>query len=169
MEVIRHHVTFEWTQRDLSTDSRDAVEDTFMTPPVLELIKAEPHTAGRPSRATTEDFYLCGEKGRIPHRALSSYRRFFSVPKETKRSQRSQDTEVMSPTVAVVLGSFCLERWFPPCRKRKKTPSRMGRKRESWNNYVRLFDLLVMQEEACPRLTPSMSSVSCWLASGLVY
>lgn len=30
----------------------------------------------------------------------------------------------------------------------------MGRKRESWNNYVRLFDLLVMQEEACPRLTP---------------
>lgn len=51
------------------------------------------------------------------------------------------------------LWSSVLSVWIhalPLCRKRKRTPGRMGRKRESWNNYARLFELLVMQEEVYP-------------------
>lgn len=50
----------------------------------------------------------------------------------------------------MLLGSFRLDSWLPLCRKRKRTPGRMGRKRESWNNYARLLELLVMQEEVYP-------------------
>lgn len=64
------------------------------------------------------------------------------------------------------LWSSVLSVWIhalPLCRKRKRTPGRMGRKRESWNNYARLFELLVMQEEVYPT---SDALFQIWSISG---